>query len=536
MAVITVTNANNSGAGSLRAAIEQANGTAEADSIIFDASLSGQTIRLFNFDPATGLPELGGLQNGTLRVTASSLSIDGDIDGDGQGDITISGDGDADGFASAQDVQILNVDNTVAAFALNGVSLYGGYGRSAPDAPGAPVVARDGGIAVSALASFAGTTTVTNLFIGPGEARAENGIIEGSGGGAATVVVSGTSRFENVLFTNVRAYSGDGAGTGAAGAAVAGIINTGDLTVSEVGFTGGYALAGAGAGSTGAIVGILNSGTLRGPGGAGPTLFFGEEGGAYGNLAVAPGAGDLSLVGAYDFNGGSTVGALVIGFAGDSGGDALDVSTTGGARLVHGFFGDDTIRGSGESDTLLGGDGADRLLGGGGDDALTGGAGGDVIRGQGGNDRGFGGTGDDKVVGNAGNDTLRGQLGDDTLVGGGGNDRLIGAAGNDVIRGGGGDDRVVGGGGDDTLTGGAGNDILIGRAGADVFAFTQGSGDDVLRGFQQGTDRLDFTFLDGIGDLTIAQQGGATLITHAGGTVLLTGQQAADFDETDFLF
>lgn len=79
--VFTVTNVNNSGAGSLRQALLDVNATgAGPHTINFDPSLSGQTILL-----SSSLPQL----------TVADVTIDGDIDGDGIGDIIIdAGSGD----------------------------------------------------------------------------------------------------------------------------------------------------------------------------------------------------------------------------------------------------------------------------------------------------------------------------------------------------------------------------------------------------------------------------------------------------------
>nr|WP_288979132.1 right-handed parallel beta-helix repeat-containing protein [uncultured Allomuricauda sp.] len=80
-AVFTVTNVNDSGAGSLRQALLDVNAAgAGPHTINFDPSLSGQTIFL-----SSSLPQ----------VTVSDVTIDGDIDDDGNGDITIdAGSGD----------------------------------------------------------------------------------------------------------------------------------------------------------------------------------------------------------------------------------------------------------------------------------------------------------------------------------------------------------------------------------------------------------------------------------------------------------
>ena len=76
MAVYTVTNLNDSGAGSLRQAILDANAAAGADNIVFDNSLLGS-------GPLV-------LTTGELTIT-DDLTIDGDIDGDNKADVTVSG-------------------------------------------------------------------------------------------------------------------------------------------------------------------------------------------------------------------------------------------------------------------------------------------------------------------------------------------------------------------------------------------------------------------------------------------------------------
>src|ERR671935_136686 len=62
---------------SLREAIALANANAGADTITFDASLSGGTLRL---------------TLGTLEVSGASLTINGDLGNDGTPNITITGD------------------------------------------------------------------------------------------------------------------------------------------------------------------------------------------------------------------------------------------------------------------------------------------------------------------------------------------------------------------------------------------------------------------------------------------------------------
>jgi hypothetical protein len=101
LATITVTNLDNSGAGSLRAAI----GSASAgDTIDFDPGLTGGTLVL---------------TSGELDVN-KNLTIDGDIDGNGTPDITISGNNASRVFAV----------NSGADAALDGLVIAGGFNNA----------------------------------------------------------------------------------------------------------------------------------------------------------------------------------------------------------------------------------------------------------------------------------------------------------------------------------------------------------------------------------------------------------------------
>jgi hypothetical protein len=74
--VFTVTDTASSGVGTLRWAISQANTNPGGDKIVFDASLSGQTIK-----PTCNLP----------HVVDNETVIDGDLDDDGAPDVEVSG-------------------------------------------------------------------------------------------------------------------------------------------------------------------------------------------------------------------------------------------------------------------------------------------------------------------------------------------------------------------------------------------------------------------------------------------------------------
>jgi serralysin len=90
----------------------------------------------------------------------------------------------------------------------------------------------------------------------------------------------------------------------------------------------------------------------------------------------------------------------------------------------------------------------------------------------------------------------------ENAFGGSGNDRLEGNDAANLLHGGAGNDLLDGGAGDDRLVGGRGSDTLIGGAGADIFVFgnnadsSVGATRDVIVGFEQGADKIDFSALE----------------------------------------
>lgn len=137
---------------------------------------------------------------------------------------------------------------------------------------------------------------------------------------------------------------------------------------------------------------------------------------------------------------------------------------------------------------------------------------------------------DDVIRGDGKANQLSGRDGDDVLVGRSGNDNLAGEAGNDVLR---------GGKGDDFLSGGRGDDLLLGNAGADVFLFRVGDGDDRIRDFQVGIDRIDVSdwgYANGADVVAQATQvGNHVVITNSGDTVTLINFDLANLDGSDFI-
>ena len=146
---------------------------------------------------------------------------------------------------------------------------------------------------------------------------------------------------------------------------------------------------------------------------------------------------------------------------------------------------------------------------------------------------------DDLLLGSAGDDGLAGYRGADHVKGGRGGDKLMGGADDDKLQGGRGQDRLNGGNGDDRLNGGRGDDKLHGGQGEDVFVFWKGAGDDVIRDFQDGEDRIRIASRGNLDfdDLSIRGVGDHAEVTIDGAaTVVLRHVSPAELTEADFLF
>jgi Ca2+-binding RTX toxin-like protein len=223
--------------------------------------------------------------------------------------------------------------------------------------------------------------------------------------------------------------------------------------------------------------------------------------------------------------------------AGDDFYDGTNGSTTG---IVSGGTGADRLIGGMLRDVLVGNDGDDELSGGGGDDILAGGRGADRIDGGDGRDTvvfsdlslgvvldlqagtivgtATGSiTGVENAIGSAWADILRGDAGANELYGGAGNDLLEGRDGDDLLSGDGGDD------------------ILIGGAGADTFIFAVGGGNDVIKDFAPGVDRLHIHGYTGWREL---RQDGADVLVILSDTdsIWLEGLTVAAFGSASHSF
>ncbi|MEO1613153.1 MAG: calcium-binding protein, partial [Pseudomonadota bacterium] len=78
---------------------------------------------------------------------------------------------------------------------------------------------------------------------------------------------------------------------------------------------------------------------------------------------------------------------------------------------------------------------------------------------------------------------------------------------------------------------------LIGGRGADRFIFNRNDGDDVIRDFDDGLDRIQINSgAQRFRDLDIERSAGDVLITFADTTIRVLDAVPGDFSGADFLF
>ncbi len=164
-------------------------------------------------------------------------------------------------------------------------------------------------------------------------------------------------------------------------------------------------------------------------------------------------------------------------------------------------------------------------------------AGNDLFSAGFGKDRIDSGAGKDGIVSGGGNDRVNAGSGADLVMAGAGADTVIGGLGADILLGEAGSDRIFGGGGNDTIVGGAGNDILVGDGGADRFVFARGAGQDHIRGFTVGSDKIAIeSGAANFAALTITQEGSDTVIRFGAVKITLDGIDDATVTATSFQF
>ncbi len=536
MATFTVTNTNDSGAGSLRQAIADAEevNSAGAETIEFAPWLDGSTIFL----------------SSTLEITSGTLSIDGDLDGDGDADIIISGDTDESGTGNAGDVGTVISVGAGADATFQSLQISDGYHRGA-------AATSFGGTGEEGRAGIVnnGDLTIINSIISGNEAfggndgGSETNSLRGADAIAGIVnTATGSLTITDSVFsdneaTGATAADGDNS-VGRGGNGTSGIQSSGALQVDGVvmnngtatggnggyggfvsGGRGGHAIVGIDqrGGTMDGIVFVGNDTTTLGPGGLSDFSSAGPDGSTY---AVYTSGGTGSI----------TSSALTGGEIGTLGADSKTVAF--GERFF-GLGGDDIIDNSAGSGILYGGSGDDQITtqgisgkvyGGSGDDIITntwtdinmkmdGGSGNDLLdvsqvsgfdftlnmkTGVASSSTAYSSAAftasnfenvigmddasmSDNITGTNGKNIISGLAGNDTLKGGGGNDVLDGGANNDTLKGGNGKDTLGGGSGKDLLKGNKGNDQLFGGSGKDNLQ--GGDGKDVLKG-GSGNDKL----------------------------------------------
>ena len=240
---------------------------------------------------------------------------------------------------------------------------------------------------------------------------------------------------------------------------------------------------------------------------------------------------------------GETITSIERVFGSDGFGDSITGSDD--YDKLYGLSGDDTMDGGDGRDFVGGGEGTDNLSGGADNDILLGDAGADTLSGGEGADQLTGAAGDDSLDGGAGNDRITSGLGADTIEGGDGIDTLIlneASAILDInfvnvtadaivfanVK------RVYATAHDDTITGGlsydrmyslGGNDVMNGGSGGgcnDLFAFEDGSGDDIITDYVQREDWIMLGEISAIASFEDLSIDGA-VITAGSETITLTG-------------
>ncbi|MBO9398568.1 CHRD domain-containing protein [Shimia sp. R9_2] len=117
-------------------------------------------------------------------------------------------------------------------------------------------------------------------------------------------------------------------------------------------------------------------------------------------------------------------------------------------------------------------------------------------------------------------------------------ENVIGSNDGDTINGSDLANTLSGEDGDDLINGEGGDDILIGGDGADTFLFEGDFGNDTIRDFETGVDRLDFSDFgpDFATQLTVSQDGDDTLLTFSSdASVRLEGVLSTDLTDDDFI-
>lgn len=473
----TVSNLNDSGPGSLRQAILDANGATGADRVLFQSGLSG-----------------------TITLTSGEITIDHDVQvlGPGPGQLTISGN------AASRIFYMSPLPNPIEAVAISGLTLAKG-------------AATTGG----AIRTYKVDLSLSNTIVTGNKAT-------GAGNGAAGVYTfRGSLAIQSSTISGNTADAGRGGGirtyrtplsiqnstisgnsATASGGRGGGVYTFRDsLTIQGSTISGNTAASNGGGIQSYKTAIIIDRSTLSGNSAITPNV---DGGGIYiyggalavlsstidGNSATGRGGGistfnanpDPNLESSIVANNTAPTGPNLIGNAGDVFnaafsliGDPAGATITGAPNIVGqdpklGPLADNG--GPTLSQALLPGSPALDAGNASGTDQrgvprpfdLKG-----IPKAPGGNAADIGAYEEALCagklvnrVGTGGNDVLTGTAGPDGILGLGGNDKILGLAGKDNLCGGPGKDKLKGGAGKDKLLGQAGKDILIGGKGHDI--------------------------------------------------------------------
>lgn len=199
----TVTEDGDSGGGTLRDAIAQANATTEFDTITIDPSVTMITL-------TTGSIQVGAIVDQGIYapdVPAGGLAIEGH----GSGSLTISGDGDFSGTPSAGDSRIFTIGydgfTQLDDYALSGMTLTDGYAkRTLENDYGSPTWRGNSGGAILADQS-AGAITLDDMVL-------SDNVATQVGGGIALIATSGVElpslSVSGTVVTGNTSYQGGG--------------------------------------------------------------------------------------------------------------------------------------------------------------------------------------------------------------------------------------------------------------------------------------------------------------------------------------
>ena len=482
-----VTNTDDSGAGSLRQAVIDANAEAGGDTISFSASLAGQTIIL----------------SSVIAIT-DSVAITGDVDGDRKADITLSGNnasslltmqGDLHGVPSEVVLRSLTLANGYILHGSGAAINAGSMGKL--DIMDCTLSGNRSGLGVGgAIRAQSSTLSISNSLLSGNYALSSGGAIYATGG-AMTLT--------NATIDGNGSY-GNGGGITALGTTLTIVDstitrNTGGSGIPSPAYRGGISVDDpAYVVISNSVIAENTSGTYHTANDIGGTVDISVHNAFGSAVTAAIEDGSLLLVSGTGLgelldNGGSVLtrspldGSILIGagtattlptdtYDVDFDGDKLELLPLDGRRGGR-FDGaldigaveqvvNETIRGTVGSNFIIGGRGTDTLSGLGGDDTINGGADADAMDGGDGIDTLFyltsnlgvainlaGGTASGgHATGDSFNnfENVTGSRFNDTLVGDAGRNALSGGAGNDVLRGGRGSDVLDGGQGNDTIT------------------------------------------------------------------------------------